>query len=192
MKWNKKTKSNTIFYGGTLLVLLFLFVTPWGQSFRAWMMSFTLSSPDIENHQIVSEKEAFIEYDWSFQSDDDQQIFLSSIDKPIFLNVWATWCGPCRTEMSSIMALQKEYGDRVEFILVSSEKMEVLKKYKAAKNIEFPVYTMLTAPPANLSTGSFPTTYIISKDKDILMKVKGAHDWNSQSVHDYLDKILVK
>jgi hypothetical protein len=51
---------------------------------------------------------------------------------------------------------------------------------------------MLTAPPANLATESFPTTYIISKDKDILMKVKGAHDWNSQSVHDYLDKILVK
>jgi thiol-disulfide isomerase/thioredoxin len=192
MKWDKKTKSNAIFYGGTGAVLLFLFLTPWGINLRAWMMSFTLSAPNIETHQVVSKEAAFIEYDWSFQSDAEEQLFLSSIDKPIFLNVWATWCGPCRTEMSSIMALQKKYGEQVEFILVSSEKMDILKKYKAAKGIEFPIYTSLTPPPPNLATGTYPTTYIISKDKDVLMKVKGAHDWNSSDVHKYLDEILAK
>ena len=57
-------------------------------------------------------------------------MWLSDTDKPIFINIWATWCGPCRTELPSINSLYEKYKKDIKFILVSpNESIEILKEF---------------------------------------------------------------
>jgi len=191
MSWFKRNKSNVLFYGIFISIMLFLFGTTAGENVRAWMMSFTLSSPDLESQEIKSDKESHIDYDWKLIDDEGNELWISEIDKPIFLNIWATWCGPCRSEMASIMALEESMGNEVAILLVStSDSFEKLKDYKIRKGIDFPLYKPAFEAPVNLRTKSFPTTFIIDKEKSVVMKSMGAHDWNAKNVHDYLRKLI--
>ena len=123
-------------------------------------------------------------------SDESEELWISENEKPIFLNIWATWCGPCRSEMSSIMELQKELGDEVLFLLVSpTEAKEVIRKYSIEKKIDFPLYVNGSAIPENLKTKSFPTTFIIDANKHIVHKWIGAYDWNDDEVKSLLKNL---
>ncbi len=42
-------------------------------------------------------------------------------NKPLFLNFWATWCGPCIEEMPTIVDLHKKYGKQVDFLSISCD-----------------------------------------------------------------------
>ena len=51
---------------------------------------------------------------------DGQDVNLSDyFGKPIILNFWATWCGPCQMEMPDFDEAYKEYGDEIEFLMVN-------------------------------------------------------------------------
>src|SRR5690606_18022177 len=72
----------------------------------------------------------------------DKQFELAEIlkrhqGKLIYLDVWASWCGPCRREMPHSKELQKEYGDRVVFLYISCDKAEAAwKKAHAEENFD--------------------------------------------------------
>lgn len=186
-----KKKSDLIFWGITLGLLSFLFLTPWGGDVRAWMQSWFLGSPDTEESAISESSERVIGYDWMFISDDGTEVYISDFDKPIFLNFWATWCGPCRSEMSSIIDLREKYKDKVEFVLLSpSEDLHTVEQFKNKEGWDFPVYVNGSYLPENLNVEVFPTTYIIDADKQIRYKFEGAYDWNSDEVHEMLDELL--
>lgn len=190
MNMTKKTKSNIVFWGIAIVLIFFLFFTNSGNSFRSWMMSFTLRNPDVESSKVESLDDQFIAVDWMVISDESEDLWISEIDKPIFLNIWATWCGPCRNEMSSIMELQKEMGDKVTFLLVSpSEGKEIVHKYRITKGIEFPLYVNGNVIPDNLKSKVFPTTFIIDKNKHIVHKWEGAYDWNNDDMKTLLNKL---
>jgi thiol-disulfide isomerase/thioredoxin len=50
-------------------------------------------------------------------------------DKPIVLNYWATWCAPCLKEFPDFEEIKKEYGDKVNFIMVSDESADKIRKF---------------------------------------------------------------
>lgn len=190
MNLTKKAKSNIVFWVIAAALLFFLFFTSAGNSFRSWMMSFSLGTPEVETSKVESLDEQFIEMDWKVVSDEAEDLWISEIDKPIFLNIWATWCGPCRSEMSSIMDLQKEMGDKVTFLLVSpTEGRKIVHDYRIDKEIGFPLYTNGSAVPDNLKTSTFPTTFIIDVNKHIVHKWVGAYDWNNEEVINLLKKL---
>ena len=125
MKNGDKRKSNIIFWSIFVGILLFLYATPWGSSLRDWISSSFLSSPNIEENTVVDQDKTFLDADWKLISTSGEEIWLTETDKPIFLNIWATWCGPCRSEMPSIIDLEAEYGDKVLFLLISpSESLQ--------------------------------------------------------------------
>lgn len=99
----------------------------------------------------------------------------------LFINQWATWCPPCRAEMPSIEKLYKKMGSKVAFIMVSNEDPGVVKDFIRRRNYTFPVYSGAIGGQS-LATRSIPSTAIISKDGEILIRRNGALNWNAQKI----------
>ncbi|UOY08681.1 TlpA family protein disulfide reductase [Muricauda sp. SCSIO 64092] len=107
-----------------------------------------------------------------------------------FLSFWATWCAPCIAELPSIEALYQDYGDAVDFVLVTYENPEVVQRFLSKKGIQLPVFHPLTEVPEVLQSSSLPTNYIIDAEGNILIKEKGAANWNSKKVRGLLDGLI--
>jgi peroxiredoxin len=63
-----------------------------------------------------------------------------------------------------------------------------VNNYIKDNNYTFPVHFESTSIPTELISNSIPTTFIIDKSGKIIMKKKGASDWNSKQVRTFLDK----
>lgn len=191
MELNSKQKSNIIFWSLFLGLLGFLYLTPWGSSTRIWLSGLTLSSPDIEQSRINNANESFVETDWNLQSTLGDEVWLSDYEKPIFINIWATWCPPCKAELPSIIALYEKYKYDVTFLLISpDENIEKLQNFATKHDYKVPFYNELSYTPNNLRTDSYPTTFILNKNKEITHKMIGSHNWDDKSVHDILDELI--
>lgn len=111
-------------------------------------------------------------------------------DKVIFISFWATWCPPCKAEMPSIQSLFSKYSEKVEFLLVSNENLEVLQPFLKDNAYTLPVYNPLSSLPKVLEHKSIPTTFIISKKGDVVVQKTGAANWDSKSIHRILDRLI--
>jgi thiol-disulfide isomerase/thioredoxin len=93
--------------------------------------------------------------------------------KVIFLNLWATWCGPCRAEMPGIQKLyNKVKDDRIVFLMLSIDKdgaAQKIKTYVRKNKYTFPVYTPSGYLTDQLNVPSIPTTFVISKEGKIVI-----------------------
>lgn len=188
-----KKKSDLIFWMVGLSFLAFLFLTPWGFKFQAYLRSWLLFSPDTEESAISNSADQVIDHDWMFVSDKGENVYISDFEKPIFLNFWATWCAPCRGEMPSISALREIYKDKVDFVLVSpSDDLGKVNIAKEEEGWDFTVYLNASKIPENLSFSVYPTTYVIDRNKQIRYKFEGAYNWNSDDVHQLLDMIIAE
>ncbi|MBN8652790.1 MAG: TlpA family protein disulfide reductase [Cytophagales bacterium] len=110
--------------------------------------------------------------------------------KVVFLNMWATWCGPCRAEMPSIQSLyEKVKSDSIVFVMLSwdrdSDKSKI-EKYIEKNSYTFPVYQRSSYLPDNLEVPSIPTTFIISKDGKVIQKEVGVRNYDSKKMIEYL------
>jgi len=191
MTLSKKKKSDLIFWIGFGLIIAFLYLTPWGSSTRTWIGGLFLSSPSMEDYEV--EIDNYLSTDWNLQNINGEEIWLSDTDKPIFINIWATWCGPCRSEMPSINKLYDKYKNEVDFILVSpNESIKILKEFAQNSEYSLPFYTGISYTPSQLQTNSYPTTIIIDKNKNITHKMTGAHNWNTEEVYSILDGLINK
>ncbi len=97
------------------------------------------------------------------------------------MSFWATWCPPCVAEMPSMKALFEDYKDKVTFLFVTNENWNTVSKFYKKNNYNFPTYNQLTNAPKELESSSIPATFILSKDKKIVIDKRGAADWNSES-----------
>ncbi|MCC7054059.1 MAG: TlpA family protein disulfide reductase [Gemmatimonadaceae bacterium] len=104
--------------------------------------------------------------------------------KVVLLNVWATWCGPCRTEMPSIEALHKEMGPKglhvVAVSIDSAGSAPEIAKFVESFKLTFEVLHDASGiiQQAYQTTG-VPETFVIAADGTIRKKSIGASDWNS-------------
>lgn len=112
--------------------------------------------------------------------------------KVVFLNLWATWCGPCRAEMPAIHKLyEKLKGEPVEFVMLSIDNDKALPKvesYLAKNKFTFPVYMPSGYLAEQLQVPSIPTTFIISKEGKIVMKEVGTRNYDTKRMVEFLKK----
>lgn len=107
--------------------------------------------------------------------------------KGVFLNYWATWCPPCIAEMPSIQRLYNDFGDKIDFVLLTEENPEVVRTFLEKKQYDLPVFIPRMQAPKSLYEPSIPTTYIIDKSGKIIVKEQGATDWNSKKLRELLE-----
>lgn len=108
----------------------------------------------------------------------------------VFLNFWASWCGPCIAELPEIQRLYDKYGDRVSFVLITSQTPAEISSFLSERGHDLPVYYGGRSLPDKLSVRSIPTTYIISPDGSVVSKKIGAANWDGRSTHRIFEELL--
>jgi cytochrome c biogenesis protein CcmG, thiol:disulfide interchange protein DsbE len=113
----------------------------------------------------------------------------------VLLNVWATWCGPCRTEMPSIEALHRAMGPKgLHVVAVSIDdpgKANDIRKFLKDFGLTFEVlHDSTQAIQAAYQTTGVPETFIIGADGSIRKKVIAAADWNSPANRALIEQLL--
>ena len=116
--------------------------------------------------------------------------------KTIFLNVWATWCGPCRIEMPSIQKLyDKVDKEKIVFIMLAVDDRKDFEKvvnFVKDKEYTFPVYVPHEFLPDQLMVRVIPTTFVIDTEGKIATKETGAANYDTDEFKSFLDGLIVK
>lgn len=114
-------------------------------------------------------------------------------NKTIFLNIWATWCGPCKMEMPSIQKLYNSVDhDKVIFIMLSidtPDKHEKVVKFIQDNRYTFPVFVPEGALPNQLQVPSIPTTFVISPAGKVVEKRAGAANYDTPEFKKLLEEL---
>ena len=106
-------------------------------------------------------------YDFTFYDVNGNQVKLSDFyGKPIILNFWASWCGPCQSEMPAFDEIYKEYKDEVHFIMLSvDESFSDATNFISSNSLSLPIYHDKDyAGSIAYGANAIPLTYFINKD----------------------------
>ena len=114
--------------------------------------------------------------------------------KPVIINLWATWCAPCKREMPSLDQLQSQLGDKIAVVAISED-------LAGAKIVE-PFLAKLTlgslkryVDPKNTVGQAFdvrglPTSIVIDKEGKVVGIVEGEAKWGSPKIRSALQPLL--
>lgn len=113
-------------------------------------------------------------------------------NKLIFLNFWATWCGPCRAEMPSMADLHRQLGEEgLLVVAVTDEEPETVRAYLEDEPYPF---TVLLDPKGllfqKLRVRALPTTFVIDSAGKIVLEHEGGYLWNTPKVIEQFRSLL--
>ena len=99
--------------------------------------------------------------------------------KPTVLNFWASWCGPCRSEMPHIQEAYERLGGEVSFVMINMtdgqrETQESAEEYMAESGWTFPIYFDSDYDAAmTYGAYSLPQTYFIDAEGRLIAAARG-------------------
>lgn len=108
--------------------------------------------------------------------------------KKLFVNLWASWCPPCKREMPSIEKLSKSVDNsKVQFLLISlDDDFEYAKKYVSSKNLKLPIYYPAENPPALFNVQGIPATFIFNENGELVKRVDGSENYDTKEYRTLL------
>ncbi len=133
--------------------------------------------------------------DFTVYDADGNQVRLSDfLGKPVVVNFWASWCGPCKREMPDFNEACESLGDEVQFLMInltdgSRETVDTASAFVEQQGYTFPVFYD-TDSNAALTYGvySIPATFFIDAEGCAIAQASGAID--GETLQKGLDMIL--
>ena len=186
MNFIKKHGSNVLF--GCFIILLIIPQT------RMPIQVFLQRTISLSPSEILKEDRIVLKsYNWNLIDTTSKSLNLKqSKGSVILINYWATWCPPCIAEMPAMQNLYDLYGNQVDFYFITNDDPNKVSNYLKTENYKLPVYFQAGKSPVILESNSLPTTFLLSKKGEIVMKKVGAARWNASKVHHTIDKLLIE
>ena len=111
---------------------------------------------------------------------DDKPVALERYKgKPLIVNFWARWCGPCRVEIPELIAIRKAHKGKLEVLGIGIEdKADAAKEFARAYEMNYPVFVArekgipLMQALGN-TKGGLPFTIVIDRDGQVVQKKMG-------------------
>ena len=112
----------------------------------------------------------------------------------VFLNFWATWCGPCKVEMPAMETLYREYRPKGFAVLAVSTDAEggaVTAPFRDALGLSFTIGHDPEMTVGRLyGVRTLPLTFLIGRDGVITHQIFGARDWGNAEARSGIRKLL--
>lgn len=143
----------------------------------------TTAPEDTDAPEVAGPVQRNMAMNFTVYTDEGEAVSLNLLrGKPVVVNFFASWCGPCKMEMPYFDEFYKEYGDRVEFMMVNlcaygNDTKEAAKQMVADGGYTFPVYFDTKGEAViKYSVRSMPMTLFISADGELKGKQIGMMD----------------
>lgn len=134
--------------------------------------------------------------DITFNDADGKPLTLSSFKgRTVLLNLWATWCAPCREEMPSLDRLQQALGsDKFEVVALSLDRAGLDASKKFLDDVKAKTLKLYVDPTAKqgvtLKLVGMPTTILINKDGLEVGRLAGPAEWDSDEAKKLIESAL--
>jgi len=133
--------------------------------------------------------------DFEVLNNEGEKVKLSDFfGKPIVVNFWATWCGPCQAELPEFQEAYNTYNGQIEFLMVNltdgyGDTVEGVKKFVQDNTYTFPLYFDTEYSAANAyGIYSIPQTLFIDADGNIVKSYIGM--MNKRTLEKYIKDLL--
>jgi thiol-disulfide isomerase/thioredoxin len=109
--------------------------------------------------------------------------------KKVFVNIWATWCPPCRAELPSIQKLMASIDtSKTAFVFLSlDDDFAKAKDFVKKKKMPLPVFYPAQALPSLFNVQSIPTTFIFDEKGKLIHDVMGAENYDTDGYRKLLN-----
>lgn len=117
--------------------------------------------------------------DYAFTSLDGRELTPATLKgKIVFIDFWATWCGPCRTTLPELEKLAQAFPNDLVVIGVSNEPKATVAKFLSGKSITYPMVAPAPTVGKPFSmVRAIPTIFIIRRDGSLAQMMVGSHDF---------------
>lgn len=185
--WKKEIKS----WGIMLSLIAFLYftglLTPIMGGLQSLLLATGIKKPKIT---LVDKSNAQFDYQGAFVDLEGNRVMLEEFrGKTVFINLWATWCPPCRAEMPHIESLYKKVRDQenLVFLMIALDKeMEKSKDFIEKKGFTFPVVHASYGLNAALQSQSIPSTLVVNSNGEIVFYQEGMSNFDTQEFREFL------
>lgn len=173
----------------TLIIIVVIFVALLaGASIMYNQLQNKVSSQQMDVHEVQGDNEIGttskeLARDFTVYDANGDVVHLSDFaGKPIVLNFWASWCGPCKAEMPDFNEQYKEVGDSIHFVMVNltdgyRETVQTASEFINEQGFEFPVYYDKDYDASlKYEVYSIPTTLFIDAEGYIVAEATGMID----------------
>lgn len=177
--------------GVLFLGIAFFYFTEKGKSIkrrvRLELVGMNLIGPKNEPQ---TDKETEFDYAGAFLDMEGNRVSLDQFKgKTLFINIWASWCGPCRAEMPYIHSLYTKVKNNpgIGFLMVATDQdFSKSKTFIRDKGYTFPVFHADEGLNSSLYTKAIPTTVVVSPEGKIIYYLNGTNNFDTDHFRNFL------